>query len=522
MTPRSAPDLPEGAGADDPATGIEPSDLAAAVAETADREGWESAAVLVEQHWDRLATTAPQHLLAAIRALPGSAFVDRPTFLVAANYLQHVVIGGDPSRFNQDGWLDATMTGGDVGLMDTLGLLTGRSAAARSAGDFTEASRAAEEARGALEKASEPERAAIRSSLPHYRLQWGRAFALADAPGADVEYEEAYELAMLTKQSVIGRRAAAERAWLNADRGHMRAAELWHARALDQPATNGRYDAIVVLTGALLRLDRGDVDGAGKELARTTGLGDSEHWAALLWVQSMHADDPASAAIVDARLTHQLGRHPGALPVAGANGRYLRAARVRLAALRHQTTAVPIVDRALSATDKVVAGALAHGAGHYRAALEAVAPAAGPGEPPRTQTAALLVTAAAALKLGQTETASTAFVQAHALIEHEHLLTSYECIPFSDLAALAALTSLQLPDIQSPFRARNEHHQITLSRREHEVLTLIAQGRSTSEIAGVLFISPNTLKSTVRRLYKKLGATSRVTAVDTAQRSGLL
>jgi ATP/maltotriose-dependent transcriptional regulator MalT len=183
---------------------------------------------------------------------------------------------------------------------------------------------------------------------------------------------------------------------------------------------------------------------------------------------------------------------------------------------------VPIVEPTLTATDKIIAGALAQAAGQYRAALEAVRPAAGPGEPPRTQTAALLIAAAAALKLGQIETAITAFVQSHAVIEHEHLHTSYQCIPFNDLAALATLTSRQLPDIQLPFQPRNEHHRITLSRREHEVLTLIAQGRSTSEIVGVLFISPNTLKSTVRRLYKKLGATSRATAVETAQRSGLL
>jgi ATP/maltotriose-dependent transcriptional regulator MalT len=521
MTLRAGSDTPDDEAADDRQLKVEPGDLAAVVAEVASRDGWRAAAAVIETHWDRLATTSPQHLLAAIRALPGAAFVDRPTFLVAANYLQHVVIGTDPSRFNHDGWLDATMSGGDIGLMDTLGLLTARSAGARTSGDMAAARRAAEDARTALENADEPERAAVRSSLPHYRLQWGRSLELSDAPGADFEYEEAYELALLTKQSSVGRRAAAQRAWLCAERGRMRAAELWLARALDSPGTDGRYDAVAFLTDALLRLDRGDVDGAGRELARTTGLGDTEYWAAVLWVQSMHARDAAAAATIDARLTHQVDRRPDTLTASGANGRYVRAARVRLSALRSRTAKEPIADPTLSATDRIIAGALAHGAGKHHDALGIVRSAAEPGEPPRTQTAALLITAAAALNLHHTEVATSAFVQAHALIEHEGLHTSYECIPSDDLHALASITSRTLPNLHSSFRPRNENH-IGLSNREHEVLTLIAQGRSTVEIAAALFISPNTVKSTTRRLYKKLDATSRGTAVNAAQRSGLL
>lgn len=508
-----------------PSTGdtdhIEPSELATAVMDIAAQDGWEAAAAVLEAHWDRLATTAPQHLLAAIRALPGDAFVDRPTFLVAANYLQHVMTGGDTSRFNDNGWLDATMTGSDLGLMDTLGLLTGRSAGARTSGKLAQARQAAERARSAFERASEAERSSIRASLPHFRLQWGRAFEMADASGAESEYEEAYELAILTDQMTVGRRAASHRAWMNAERGYLRAAELWLARALDQPAANGRYDAILFLTTALLRLDRGDHAGATRELARVRGLGDGEHWAAALWVQSMHAHDRASGAIADAQLAHEMSRHPETVSSSGANGRYVRAARARLAVLRSQVSRTPNVNPAASSTDKVIAAALANGGGSRHRALEIVRPAIAPEEPTRIRSTALLITAAAALNLDLIESAKQAFIQAHALIEDERLYSAYESIPSDDLRKLADLTSRELPDVSSPFRRAAEHSS-ALTRREHEVLTMLALPKSMLELSAELYISPNTLKATIRRLYRKLDVNSRAAAVDTARQAGLI
>jgi DNA-binding NarL/FixJ family response regulator len=52
-----------------------------------------------------------------------------------------------------------------------------------------------------------------------------------------------------------------------------------------------------------------------------------------------------------------------------------------------------------------------------------------------------------------------------------------------------------------------------LSRRETEVMELIATGRSNGEIAQHLFLSEKTVKNHVNRIYAKLGADSRVTAI---------
>jgi len=49
----------------------------------------------------------------------------------------------------------------------------------------------------------------------------------------------------------------------------------------------------------------------------------------------------------------------------------------------------------------------------------------------------------------------------------------------------------------------------TLSSREHEVVSMIAHGATSSEIARALQISPNTVRKHVNNAMKKLGARSR-------------
>jgi len=51
-----------------------------------------------------------------------------------------------------------------------------------------------------------------------------------------------------------------------------------------------------------------------------------------------------------------------------------------------------------------------------------------------------------------------------------------------------------------------------LSRREQEVLDLVAEGRTNQEVAQLLFISPVTVKAHLRHIYEKLGVRNRVEA----------
>jgi DNA-binding NarL/FixJ family response regulator len=61
-----------------------------------------------------------------------------------------------------------------------------------------------------------------------------------------------------------------------------------------------------------------------------------------------------------------------------------------------------------------------------------------------------------------------------------------------------------------------------LSGREIEILDLVAQGKSNRNIAGELWISEATVKSHLLRIYEKLGATDRASAVAAAMKRGIL
>jgi two-component system, NarL family, response regulator LiaR len=72
----------------------------------------------------------------------------------------------------------------------------------------------------------------------------------------------------------------------------------------------------------------------------------------------------------------------------------------------------------------------------------------------------------------------------------------------------------------TPDDRKREHLGIT--RRELEILELIAQGMSNREIAGKLYVSENTVKTHSSRVFDKLGAKRRTQAVQLGKELGLL
>lgn len=61
-----------------------------------------------------------------------------------------------------------------------------------------------------------------------------------------------------------------------------------------------------------------------------------------------------------------------------------------------------------------------------------------------------------------------------------------------------------------------------ISERELEVLVLVAQGLSNKEIAGKLFVSINTVKTHLSKLYEKLDVSRRTQAVEKAKNLKLI
>ncbi|MCP5157363.1 MAG: helix-turn-helix transcriptional regulator [Ectothiorhodospiraceae bacterium] len=69
---------------------------------------------------------------------------------------------------------------------------------------------------------------------------------------------------------------------------------------------------------------------------------------------------------------------------------------------------------------------------------------------------------------------------------------------------------------------RSESVAHGLTRREHEVLILVAKGYSRPTIASLLGLSPHTVTDHVKSTYRKLGVHSCAEAALAAARLGLV
>jgi NarL family two-component system response regulator LiaR len=64
--------------------------------------------------------------------------------------------------------------------------------------------------------------------------------------------------------------------------------------------------------------------------------------------------------------------------------------------------------------------------------------------------------------------------------------------------------------------------RLELSKRELEILGLLAQGHSNQEIAAELFVSLSTVKTHIQNMYEKLEVKRRTQAVEKARRLSLI
>jgi NarL family two-component system response regulator LiaR len=67
-----------------------------------------------------------------------------------------------------------------------------------------------------------------------------------------------------------------------------------------------------------------------------------------------------------------------------------------------------------------------------------------------------------------------------------------------------------------------KREDLGITRRELDILELMAQGMSNREIAEKLFVSENTVKTHSSRVFDKLGAKRRTQAVQLGKQFGLL
>ena len=106
----------------------------------------------------------------------------------------------------------------------------------------------------------------------------------------------------------------------------------------------------------------------------------------------------------------------------------------------------------------------------------------------------------------------------------EELVAAVKVIATGDALLAPSVTHAVIREFvrQSPSSLSGRTEADQLTKRELEVLMLIAKGLSNAEIGEQLFISPATVKTHVAHLLRKLGVRSRAQAVIYAYESGLI
>jgi DNA-binding NarL/FixJ family response regulator len=100
--------------------------------------------------------------------------------------------------------------------------------------------------------------------------------------------------------------------------------------------------------------------------------------------------------------------------------------------------------------------------------------------------------------------------------------------PISPVIARKLLSRvIRKPEAPRPARSARAAHagkpdHGPFSEREYEILTIVARGFSSEEIARMLSISPHTVISHVKNIYQKLAVHSRAEAVFEARQMGIL
>jgi LuxR family maltose regulon positive regulatory protein len=150
------------------------------------------------------------------------------------------------------------------------------------------------------------------------------------------------------------------------------------------------------------------------------------------------------------------------------------------------------------------------------------------GASPRTLADALLVRAVSRHQSGLAEEAAISLRQAIGVLDQYGLRMPLALVPRESLVELlphldsATRLSAETLLVAVPSRLETSTPAAKLTSRELAVLAELTHEPSTQAIAASLFVSPNTVKSQIRSIYRKLGVSTRAGALAVAETMGLL
>ena len=306
--------------------------------------------------------------------------------------------------------------------------------------------------------------------------------------------------------------------------------------AVDTNLLDSGYGAAVVISDVLVAVDRGDLAQAAiieRELLAAADRADWQPFAFVVAASLRFAQGRPAEALDYLQRARQGFRAwtPGGL---GLGGEELVRAWI-LVTLDQGDEAWTILrrldpfERHVLCPARIVA-LLRLGHGDLRGATEALhdCEELGDDHSPRTMVEVRVLRAAIELARGEVALSDVMFDRALATIARTGSRAALGMLPPGTLRRLAD-RALQRPH-GDEVRAVLEGVQQTpdtgdsveaLSHRELLVLAEVEKGSTVAGIAAALFISPNTVKTHLRRLYRKLGVATRSDAIRKAKSLGL-
>lgn len=485
------------------------------LAEASAAGNWDRVFALFDQSWNEFFHDHPVLLLEVLEQMPDEAIDREPKLRLAREYIGRNVHGDGYST----AYRNSVDLAGPLDAVNQLAMWTAQMAAAREVGRFSDATRLVNVARdflGAQPIEADP---MLSAALPEFHFQWGLTRELAgDFDDALTDYNDAYDWAVSTRHPMIESSAAAAAAFLHALHGRNVLARTWLARFPHVAGDEWWSTAAAVpaqLADVILHLDELDREGAARVLDLLTPVRAGERWAAYFLLRAVSETRMQRIRAVTSELDSHLETIPVPRRDGGATDEYRALTRLILdvALQRPATQETGFVDDRPTAKASLLRqyGALlralrAHAAGKSKDARLLAAPLLTvSGARPRVLIGALLATSgedgpqreeAIELAVTQSSFGLLAFSSPHSRERIAELLAR------RDAAAAAAL-------LRTMAFAPAPDGASSLSPRELEVAERAAAGETAQSIATALHVSPNTVKTQLRSVYRKLGVTNR-------------
>ncbi|MEV7620229.1 LuxR C-terminal-related transcriptional regulator [Microbacterium sp. NPDC089321] len=305
---------------------------------------------------------------------------------------------------------------------------------------------------------------------------------------------------------------------------------LEHSRAVadaEPPSSTGRVNDWIA--ASMIDLESFDGEGALARLERAVTAVSFEQRVALDTVSAMArmvSGDPATGLAELEAQTRSIELHTGrAVPSSAfAFARsmlHLSLGNVRVA------SAIVEGDFAVGPTREVARARIELMRGHPGSAVRRLAALSTEPLPLRTAAEASSIEVATLLRRSSSARAGSAVDYLGALLARTGLRMPLAFLPRSDFdRVVAALTAGGHSALFDGIRARSLLPDLvsaqTLTARERTVLSALMDNGSAAAIARELYVSPNTVKSQLRSIYRKLGAANRQEAIMVAVERQLL